>query len=449
MSKRAKELSAMAVARIKNDGLHAVGGVPGLCLQIIGESRSWILRIAVGTRINHKGKTVTRRRDMGLGSYPEVSLAEARQVALESRAKLRQGIDPLEERQRAKTRVKLATAKTKTYKECAEAWIETNRAGWVDAYTVRLESSMARYAYPIIGGLSVSDIDTGLVLEVLQQPADTEDGTAPLWEAKPTVATLLRARIESILDFAKIRGFREGDNPADWKILKHVLPSKNKIHEEENHPALPYAEIGAFMAELRKREGMAARALEFAILTAARSKEVRGATWDEIDFVSRVWTVPAARMKKKREHVVPLSDATVKLLEALPRHEGNNHIFTAARVAILPDTARLKLLRRMHEEKKKVDGTGWIDPKLNNRTITSHGFRSAFRDWAGETTPYPREVIEHALAHSLADKAEAAYQRGTLFDKRKGLMADWARYCDTTVQTSKGGDNVVSIMKAV
>jgi len=154
-------------------------------------------------------------------------------------------------------------------------------------------------------------------------------------------------------------------------------------------------------------------------------------------------------MKKKREHVVPLSDATVKLLEALPRHEGNNHIFTAERVAILPDTARLKLLRRMHEEKKKVDGTGWIDPKLNNRTITSHGFRSAFRDWAGETTPYPREVIEHALAHSLADKAEAAYQRGTLFDKRKGLMADWARYCDTTVQTSKGGDNVVSIMKAV
>jgi integrase len=253
--------------------------------------------------------------------------------------------------------------------------------------------------------------------------------------------------MESVLDFAKIRGFRQGDNPADWKTLKHVLPSKNKIHEEENHPALPYAEIGAFMMELREREGMAARALEFAILTAARSKEVRGAIWDEIDLASRVWTIPAARMKKKREHSVPLPDAAVKLLEALPRHEGDNHIFPAARAFMLPDTSLVKLLRRMHEEKQKTDSTGWIDPKLNDRVITSHGFRSAFRDWAGETTSYPREVIEHALAHSLADKAEAAYQRGTLFDKRKGLMSDWSRYC-STVRCAEGG-NVVSIMKAV
>jgi integrase len=445
MSKRAKELSAMAVSSIKAEGLHAVGGVPGLCLQIIGESRSWILRIAVGTRINRQGKAVTRRRDMGLGAYPEVSLAEARRLALESRAKLREGIDPIAERQRTRACVKLAAARTKTYRECAEAWIETNRAGWVAAYTVQLESSMARFAYPIIGGLSVAGVDTGLVLEVLQQPVAIKDGTAPLWEAKPTVATLLRARIESILDFAKIRGFREGDNPADWKTLKHVLPSKNKIHEEKNHPALPYMEIGAFMVELRKREGVVARALEFAILTAARSKEVRGATWDEIDFASRVWTIPAARMKKKREHSVPLSDAAVKLLETLQRREGNNHIFPAAQAVMLPDTALLKLIRRMHEEKKKADGTGWTDPKLNNRVITSHGFRSAFRDWAGETTPYPREVIEHALAHSLADKAEAAYQRGTLFDKRKGLMESWSQYCDT-VQTANG-NNVVSIMQ--
>ena len=443
MSKHAKELSVMAVSNIKTDGLHAVGGVPGLCLQITGESRSLILRIAVGTRINSKGKTVTRRRYMGLGAYPEVSLAEARRLALESRVKLREGIDPLSERQRVQASVKLAAAKAKTYKECAEAWIETNRAGWVAGYTVRLESSMARYAYPIIGGLSVADVDTGLVLEVLQQPVAIKDGTAPLWEAKPTVATLLRARIESILDFAKIRGFREGDNPADWKTLKYVLPSKSKIHEEENHPALPYVEVGAFIADLRKREDMVARALEFAILTAARSKEVRGATWDEVDFAARVWTIPAARMKKKREHSVPLSDAAIKLLEALPRHEKDNQIFPAAKSVMMPDTAFLKLWRRMHEEKKRVDGIGWVDPKLNNRVITSHGFRSAFRDWAGETTSYPREVIEHALAHSLADKAEAAYQRGTLFEKRKGLMADWARYCDT-VQTAKG-DNVISI----
>ena len=447
MSKRARELSALAVSNIKADGLHAVGGVPGLCLQIIGESRSWILRIAVGTRINRKGKTVTRRRDMGLGPYPEVSLAEARHLALVSRAKLREGIDPLEERQRRKAGVKLAAAKTKTYRECAEAWIETNRAGWVAAYTAGLENSMARYAYPIIGGLSVASVDTGLVLEVLQQPVAVKDRTAPLWEAKPTVATLLRARMESILDFAKIRGFREGDNPADWKTLKHVLPSKNKIHEEENHPALPYAEIGSFMIELRKREGLVARALEFAVLTAARSKEVRGATWDEIDFAARVWTIPAARMKKKREHSVPLPDAAVKLLEDLPRREGDNHIFPAARAVMLPDTAFLKLLGRMHEERKKVVGAGWTDPKLNNRVVTSHGFRSAFRDWAGETTSYPREVIEHALAHSLADKAEAAYQRGTLFEKRKGLMSDWARYC-STVRCAEG-DNVVSIMKAM
>ena len=213
-----------------------------------------------------------------------------------------------------------------------------------------------------------------------------------------------------------------------------------------NHfPALPYTEINIFLTELHSCIGMAARAVEFAILTAARSGEVRGATWEEIDLEARMWTIPAERMKIKREHNVPLSDTAVRLLEALPQYEGNNHVFPAERVQVLSDMALTEAVRRMHEKKLAADGRGWIDPKQNNRIITVHGFRSTFGDWAGDLTDYPYEVRQHAIAHDLPNKSDGAYFRSSQFIKRIGLMTDWARYCET-VQAAKG-DNVVSIRK--
>ena len=437
MPKIAKELTALAVSKLKKNGVHAVGGVPGLYLLIIGKSRSWILRKKIG------GKD----RWLGLGSCAQVSLATARNTAREMHNQIRSGIDPVEERREAKARAILEVRKNKTFKECAELWINMNRAGWVAAHTMRLEGSLFLYVYPIIGNLPVAAIDTGLVLVVLQQSVATKDGNAPLWEAKTDTATRLRGRLENILNFAKVRGFREGDNPADWRILKHALPAKSKICKEENFPALPYTEIGAFMAELRKRDGIPARALEFSILTAVRSNEVRGAIWKEIDLEARVWIIPAERMKMDKEHRIPLSDAAVRLLESLPRHKGNNRVFPAEKAAELSGMALLKVIQRMHNEKFLSDGRGWIDPKLDNRIITAHGFRSTFSDWAREMTDYEREVREHALAHKLPDKAEAAYARGTQFDKRKGLMAAWARECGA--ERSVKGDKLVSIRKAV
>ena len=419
MPKRAKELTALAVSKLKKNGVYAVGGVPGLYLQIIGNSRSWILRKKIG------GK----ERWLGLGSCAQVSLAAARDTARDLHNQIRNGVDPVEERRSAKARAILEVRRNKTFKECAELWINTNRAGWVAEHTARIESSLLLYIYPIIGNLPVAVIDTGLVLDVLQQPVATKDGNSPLWEAKTDTATRLRGRMENVLNFAKVRGFREGDNPADWRTLKHALPAKSKIFKEENFPALPYAEIGAFMAELRERECISSRALEFAILTAVRSNEVRGAIWEEIDLDARTWTIPAERMKMDREHRIPLSDAAVKLLESLPRHEVNNHVFPAEKAAELSGMSLLTVIQRMHKKKLASDGKGWADPKLDNRIITVHGFRSTFSDWAREMTDYEREVREHALAHKLPDKVEAAYARGTQFEKRKRLMADWAREC--------------------
>ena len=261
---------------------------------------------------------------------------------------------------------------------------------------------------------------------MLQQ--ETGEDKAQLWHAKTETASRLRGRLESILDWAAFRGYREGENPARWKgHLEHELPARSKVQKIEHHAALPYAELGAFMVELRKREGLSARALEFAILCASRSGEVRGATWAEIDLPGRIWTVPAERMKAGKEHRVPLSDEAVKLLEALPRIVGNDYVFPAPRGGQLSDMALTAVLRRMERG-----------------GLTQHGFRSTFRDWAGETTAYPREVCEHALAHKLADGVEAAYQRGDLLAKRARLMADWARYCGTVQGKA---ENVVAMKK--
>lgn len=417
MPRKAKELSALTVSKLKTEGRHAVGGVDGLHLRVSGGSRAWVLRIAVGSRIGSDGHATVHRRDVGLGSYPEVSLAEARDRARELRKQVRDGVDPVLKRQAVKVQSALETVKAKTFEDCADAYIDANRVGWKnDKHVQQWENTLATYVYPKFGHLPVASVDTGMVLEVLQQAV--EPGGASLWLKKTETASRLRGRIESILDWATFRGYRQGDNPARWKgHLEHELPARNKVQKVEHHAALPYADLPAFMAELRSKEGVSARALEFAILTAARSGEVRGATWSEIDLQTRVWIIPAGRMKAGKEHRVPLAPQVVTLLNSLPREEGVDHVFLAPRGGQLSDMALTAVLRRMGR-----DG------------LTQHGFRSTFRDWAGETTAYPREVCEHALAHRLADGVEAAYQRGDLLAKRGGLMSDWAKYCSAAPQ---------------
>jgi integrase len=410
MAKKAKELTALAIARLKEPGRYAVGGVDGLHLRIVGQSRAWVLRIKVGDR----------RCDIGLGPYPEVGLSDAREAAREHRKKVREGIDPRQERKQARAALRIERAKSKTFKDCAEAYIEAHKAGWKNAkHAKQWGATLEAYAYPIFGSLPVASIDTGLV----------RDALTPIWATKTETASRLRGRIECVLDWAKVNGYRDGENPARWRgHLDKLLPARSKVQKVEHHAALPYAEVGAFVADLRERDGTASRALELGILTAARSGEVRGATWAEVDLVGKVWTIPGDRMKAGKEHRVPLSDAAVALLEATPCVKGSDYLFPAPRGGPLSDMALSAVLKRMERG-----------------DLTVHGFRSTFRDWAGETTAYPREVIEHALAHQLRDKAEAAYQRGDLLAKRTRLMADWAKFC---AKVAKSDENVVAMKQS-
>ena len=404
------KLSAVAVQKAKEPGYYGDGG--GLWLQIskLG-GKSWVFRFTL------HGKA----REMGLGPLHTISLAEARVKALHYRKAVADGRDPIGERQAEQARGKLEAAKTKTFSECAKAYIEAHRAGWKnEKHGKQWTATLQTYAFPAIGTLPVAAIDTGLVMRVLE----------PIWYEKTETASRLRSRIESVLSWATVRGYRQGENPARWKnCLKELLPARNKVKAVKNHAALPYVEIGAFMADLRQRKGITPRALEFAILTAARSVEARGATWLEIDLQARIWTIPANRMKAGKEHRIPLSEEAVGLLEAMPHMEGSEYVFPAPRGGQLSDMSLMEVLRRME-----------------HGDVTQHGFRSSFKDWAGETTAYPREVIEQALAHKLKDKTEAAYQRGDMLAKRARLMTDWARYC-STVQKVSG--NVVSINQGV
>jgi integrase len=413
------KLTAVAVQRAKEPGYYGDGG--GLWLQIsrLG-GKSWVFRFT------HHGKV----REMGLGPTHTISLAEAREKALEHRKAVIEGSDPIEARKIEQQRAKLEAAKAKTFEECATAYIEANRAAWKnEKHAKQWTATFQTYVFPKIGKLSVAAIDTGLVLSVLQQ--ETGKDKVQLWHAKTETASRLRGRIESVIDWAAFRGYRQGDNPARWKgHLDNELPARAKVQKVKHHAALPYSEIGAFMLELRKCEGMSARALEFGILTAARSAEIRGAKWPEIDLKAKTWTIPQERMKAEKEHRVPLSDEAIRLLESLPSVDNCEYVFPAPRGKQLSDTALTSVLKRM-----------------GRSDLTQHGFRSSFRDWAGETTAYPREVIEHALAHLLKDKAEAAYQRGDLLAKRTRLMADWSRYCGTVQK--ENADNVVLIKKAI
>ncbi len=394
MPRKADELGPLAVSRLKAPGLHPVGGVAGLRLQVSPSgARSWILRVTVG------GK----RREKGLGGFPDVTLAGARDAARAARALIAGGADPIAEAKAARSALQAAGASVLTFNECAEKYIRSHESEWKNPkHIAQWRSTLETYAGPVLGKLNVADIELPHVLGVLE----------PIWKTKTETASRVRGRIESVLDWAKVRGYRTSPNPAQWKgHLDHVLPAPGKVQKTEHHRALPIDEMPGFMRHLRKAEGLGALALEFAILTAARSGEVRGATWSEIDLNAAIWVIPSARMKMDKEHRVPLSDAALGVLRGLPRIKGADLVFAAPRGGVLSDMTLSAVLRRMEVP------------------AVPHGFRSSFRDWCSERTNYPREAAEMALAHAIGDKVEAAYRRGELFEKRRLMMKDWAAFC--------------------
>ncbi|MGJ0426214.1 tyrosine-type recombinase/integrase [Methylocystis sp.] len=333
-------------------------------------NRSWLLRYATGEiKMSASGKPRRVERQMGLGPYPRVSLKEAREKAQEALRLIAAGQDPIEAKRASRAVASITAAKAMTFKGCAEAYIRSHEKGWRnDKHRAQWGSTLATYAYPVIGPLPVASIDVGLVLKVLE----------PIWASKPETASRLRGRIEAILDWAKARGFRDGENPARWR------------------------------GHLDK---------EFAILTASRTGEVIGATWGEINLEEKVWTVPASRMKGGREHRVPLSDAAAAILKAQAERREGEFVFAGGNGRALSNMAFLMLLRRM------------------GLHVTAHGFRSSFRDWAGDCTHFPREVIEAALAHVVESKVEAAYRRSDALEKRRELMEAWARFCASAIAT--------------
>jgi len=383
--------------------MYADGG--GLYLQITEGGASWVYRYMLNGRA----------REMGLGPLALFGLQEARAKAQDARRLRHEGVDPIEHRRTARAQQQLDAAKAVTFQQCAERYIASHRAGWRHAKHVeQWESSLQRLAFPVIGALPVQAINTALVMNVIEA----------IWDEKPETASRVRGRIESILDWAKARGYRTGENPARWKgHLKNLLPPRSKVRMVEHYAAMPYDQLPALMVELRVQDGIDARALEFTILTAARVSEAVGARWSEIS--GDVWTIPAERMKGGKPHRVPLSRRAMDLLKALPRN--GDLIFPGPKLGrALNINAPRKLLIDM------------------GHSVTVHGFRSSFRDWVAERTSYPNHVAEAALAHAVADKVEKAYRRTDLFEKRRRLMADWAAWCSRPMSVNAGNVTFLS-----
>jgi integrase len=395
------KLSDRTVKSKKAAGYHADGNGLYLCVKPTG-AKSWILRYMIA------GKA----REMGLGGYPAIGLADARQRRDVERKRLVDGIDPIEAREAQRAANEVARAKRATFNDCVDRFLAAKSAEWKNAkHRAQWRATLETYAAPYFGELPVQAVDTDLVVKALSQ----------IWLTKTETASRVRGRIESVLDWATASKMRTGDNPARWRgNLKELLPKPRKIAQVKHHPALPYRDVFAFLQLLAQSDATAARALETVIYTGLRTNETIGATWDEIDFTSKVWTVPASRMKMKRNaHRVPLSAPALRVLRKCYANRVNDYVFpspssTTARPRPLSNMAMLTLLKRM----KRTD-------------ITPHGFRSTFRDWAAEQTNYPREVCEMALAHSVGTDTEKAYQRGDLLEKRARLMASWASYCNT------------------
>ena len=393
MPKIAKELTAIEISRLSSPGKYAAGGIPGLMFQINGGSRSWIYRFMLNGR----------RRDMGLGPYPTVTLAQAKDRARSLKDRTAQGYDPLQEKFENLARLKAEKASAKKFKDAMAGYLNDKSPEWKNKkHRQQWENTLTAYALPELGELTVSQIQIRNVLAVLR----------PIWNEKTETASRLRGRIENVIDWAKVHGYSNCENPARWKgNLDKILPAPSKTKPVRHHKALPYTEISAFMSELKKREGISSRGLEFCILTATRSGEVRGATWSEIDLTNKTWVIPANRMKAGKEHRIPLSRQTMEIINSLIQGTGKDLLFSNSAGVPLSDMEFGTVLKRM------------------GKAVTTHGFRSTFRDWAGETQNYPNEVLEHALAHQLKSKTEAAYARGTLFEKRRKLMNAWGDEC--------------------
>lgn len=402
---RTGKLTAVKVAAIvrkAKPGYSGDGGGLYLSISKYG-TPSWAFRYRIDGRL----------REAGLGSLDTWSLAEARERAREFRQQRAAGLDPIDRRRAERARAGIEAARVMTFRQCAEAYIGSHEAGWRNPkHRAQWPATLMAYVYPAFGALPVAAIDTALVMKAVE----------PIWTKKPETASRVRGRIESVLDWAAARGYRQGDNPARWRgHLDNLLPKRSKVRRVEHHAALPYPEIGEFTAALRGQEGIAARALEFLILTAARTGEVIDAKWEEFDLAERLWTVPAERMKAGKEHRVPLAGRALEIVEEMAGIRSGEYVFLGGKAnRPLSNMAFLMLLRR-----------------LGRGDLTAHGFRSTFRDWAAERTSFPAEVAEMALAHTVADKVEAAYRRGDLFAKRRQLADAWARFCAAPATSGK------------
>jgi integrase len=405
-----EKLSALKVSRLTKPGIYADGG--GLYLQVTSSAaRSWIFRYSLNKQT----------REMGLGPLSAISLADARALADKYRRQRHEGTDPIQARGDERAGQQTAAARAMTFDQCADAYIATHRDGWRNPkHAAQWKSTLTTYASPVFGSFPVQAVDVSLVMKALE----------PIWSAIPETAGRVRGRIEAILDWARSRGLRTGENPAHWKgHLDNLLPSRSKVRKVRHHPALPYEELPEFVSVSRAQESVSARALEFTILTAARTNEIIGALRSDIDDGAAVWTVPADNMKAEREHRMPLTRRALEILRGLPKDGA--YLFPGERAdGHLSNMAMLKAIERINEKRVAKGEPCFVDPKQDNAKVTVHGFRSTFRDWAAERTNFPGEVAEAALAHVVGDKVEAAYRRGDLFDKRRRLMNAWSEFAN-------------------
>ncbi|XKH00789.1 integrase arm-type DNA-binding domain-containing protein [Marinobacter nauticus] len=448
MPKKAKQMSAVEVKRLScsigKDGkpyntYHAVGGVSGLLLQAAATgAKTWILRTKIGNK----------RRLIGLGGYPDVSLSEARRKASEMKDKIAQGIDPVEERKAAKLEMVRLQQRNVTFKEVATACYEVKAQEFKnDKHSSQWWRTLEVNAFPDIGDMSINEITTDDIVNMLK----------PKWLKTPDAADRVRQRVGSVFEYALT-----GDhpirtnpvNPAQWKHLKGKLPAIKSVKKKagtagRHHPALPYDQVPRLMAELKKRNSNSARALRFALLTAARSNEIRGATWDEIDLKNKVWRLTAERMKADKPHTVPLCDDALALLKSLPKDTPGNLVFPSPRGKIMSDMTLSKYLKDLHHADVKKGGDGYADPNQDNRIATPHGVaRSSFKEWARKATRYPDEWSELALAHINDDATRAAYARDELLAERREMMNEWDLFCRYGLATDSNQDKVTNIGEA-
>lgn len=428
MPRIAKELGPLDVKRATHAGgngntMLPVGGVAGLYLQITPTGgKTWLLRAAIA------GK----RAEMGLGGFPTVTLAQAREKAREARDKIDQGIDPLAERKAARAALVAAAKRGLTFTGAMNRYLDAKMEAFSNAkHKAQWRATLETYAKPELGAMLVQDIQVKDVLRLLQ----------PIWSDRTVTAKRVRGRIEAVLSWATVAGHRTGDNPARWAgNLKELLPAPAKLAKADNHPALTLDDAPSWFSALKAREGYGARALEFTALTAVRSGEVRGAVWAEIDLERAIWVIPAERMKMGKEHRVPLSPAAVALLKAMPKLDGCDMIFPSAKGGQLSDMTLSATMRRIHEAEIEAQRPGFLD-RVNKRPAVPHGLRSTFRDWVAERTNFPGEMAEVALAHKISNAVEAAYRRGDMIEKRRRMMADWAEY----LASVKAAGNVVRL----